>query len=240
MRSFYGKITIGLMFFVLGFMIVLQFRSDLEDYSFISIKTISNLQGAIDTEKEEINNKKQMILSKEAKLSEYQRALEEDGSIKEVLINEINTMRLTSGFVDVEGPGIIIRLSDSERELYEGQDPNDLIIHDGDVLTILNDLKIAGAEVISINGQRVLNTSEIKCAGPTITINNYTYGQPFTIRAIGDPQTLDAAIKAPDSYAWYLREVFGLTIESYTSDRVKISKYQGDISLKYISMMEGD
>ncbi|AKL95621.1 hypothetical protein CACET_c21750 [Clostridium aceticum] len=240
MKSLYTKIIIAFMFFILGFTIVLQFRNDLEDYGFVSLKTLSDLQGAIDTEKEEINNKRQLIVAKEEKLNEYQRALEEDGSIKEVLINEINAMRLTSGFLDVEGPGIVIRLSDSERELYEGEDPNNLVVHDGDVLTILNDLKIAGAEVISINGQRLLSTSEIKCTGPTITINNYTYGQPFTIRAIGDPQTLDAAIKAPGSYAWDLREVYGLIVESYTSDRVRIARHQGDISLKYISMMEGD
>ncbi|SNS24394.1 Uncharacterized conserved protein YlxW, UPF0749 family [Anaerovirgula multivorans] len=240
MKSIYQKAIVTLMFFILGFTIVLQFRNDLEGYSFVSVKTLNDTQGSISKEKEEISNIKQLIISKEEKLQEYQRALEEEGSIKEVLINEIDTMKLVSGFVDVEGPGIIIKLSDSERELYEGEDPNDLIVHDGDVLTILNDLKIAGAEVISINGQRLLNTSEIKCTGPTITINNYTYGQPFIFKAIGNPETLDAAIKAPGSYGWKLKEVYDLVVESYTSDRVRISKYQGDTALKHIKPMEGD
>lgn len=240
MKSIYQKAIITLMFLILGFTIVLQFRNDLEDYSFVSVKTLNDTQGLISKEKEEISNIKQLIISKEEKLQEYERALEEEGSIKDVLRNEIDTMKLVSGFVDVEGPGIIIKLSDSERELYEGEDPNDLIIHDGDVLTILNDLKIAGAEVISINGQRLLNTSEIKCTGPTITINNYTYGQPFIFKAIGNPETLDAAIKAPGSYGWKLKEVYDLVIESYTSDRVRISKYQGDTALKHIKPMEGD
>lgn len=240
MKSIYQKAIVTLMFCILGFTIVLQFRNDLEDYSFVSLKTLNDIQGSISKEKEEINNFKQLLVSAEEKLKEYQQALQEDGSIKDVLRSEIETMKLVSGFVDVEGPGIIIKLSDSERELYEGEDPNDLVVHDGDVLTILNDLKIAGAEAISINGQRILNNSEIKCTGPTITINNYTYGQPFIFKAIGNPETLDAAIKAPGTYAWDLKEVYGLVVESYTSDRVRISKYQGDTTLKHIKPMEGD
>ncbi|SDK40766.1 DUF881 domain-containing protein [Natronincola ferrireducens] len=240
MKSLYEKFVILFMFLILGFTIVLQFRNDVEDYSFVSLKTMSDLNGAINKEREEIGNLRGLIASQENKLKEYQRALEEDGSIKEVLSNEINTMKLISGFMDVEGPGIIIKLSDSERELYEGERPDDLVVHDGDVLTILNDLKVAGAEVLSINGQRFLNTSEVKCTGPTITINNYSYGQPFVIRAIGDPQTLDAAIKAPDSYALGLTEIYGLNVESYTSDKVRISKYRGDIAFKYIKPMEGE
>lgn len=228
------------MFCILGFTIVLQFRSDLEEYSFISLKSLNDLEGKINMEKEEINNMKQLIRLNKKRLNEYQRALEEEGSIKEVLRNEISTMKLLSGFEDVEGPGIIIKLSDSERELYEGEDPNNLVVHDGDVLTIINDLRIAGAEVISINGQRLLNTSEVKCTGPTITINDYTYGQPFIFKAIGNPETLEAAIKAPGSYAWDLREVYGLVVDSYISERVRVSKYQGNTALKYMKPMEGD
>lgn len=240
MKSVYEKIVVVFMFCILGFIIVKQFTRDLEDYSFVTIKTLNELQTSINQEEEEINNMKQLIFSMEEKLKEYQRALDEEGSIKDVLRNEIDTMKLVSGFVDVEGPGIVIKLSDSERELYEGEDPNNLVVHDGDVLTIVNDLKVAGAEAISINGQRIINTSEIKCTGPTITINNYTYGQPFIFKAIGNPETLDAAIKAPGTYAWDLKEIYGLKVESYISDKVKISRYQGDMALRYIKPMEGE
>ncbi len=240
MKSIYQKIVIGLMFCILGFTIVLQFKNISEDYSFVSVKTLNDLHGTIGKEKEEINNIRQLIVSNKSKLKEYQTALEEEGSIKDVLKNDIAMIRLMGGYEDVEGPGIVIKLSDSERELYEGEDPNNLVVHDGDILAIINDLKVAGAEVMSINGQRLLNNSEIKCTGPTITINGYTYGQPFILKAIGNPETLDASIKAPGSHAWDLKEVWGLVVESYTSDKVKITKYQGDATLKHIKPVEGD
>lgn len=240
MKDIYQKVIIALMLSILSFTIILQFRNVVEDYSFVSLKNIEDLHAAISKEREEIKDLKALITSNKEKLKEYHSALVEEGSIQDVLKNEIDNMKLVGGFQDVEGPGIIIKLQDSDRELYEGEHPDDLVIHDGDILIILNALRVAGAEVLSVNGQRVLSTSEIKCTGPTITINNHTYGQPFIIKAIGDPETLDAAIKAPGSYAEYLKEVYGLKVESYVSYLVKIPKYKGSIFLKNITPMEGD
>ena len=240
MKSTYQKIIFALMLCILSFVTILQFRNVVEDYSFVSLKNIEDLQTAINQEREGIKDLKELITSNQARLEEYNSALRAEGSIQDVLKSEIDNMKLISGFQDVEGPGITIILQDSDRELYEGEDPNDLVIHDGDILIILNSLKVAGAEAIAINGQRVLNTSEIKCTGPTITINNHTYGQPFIIKAIGDPETLDAAIKAPGSYAEYLREVYGLKVESYVSPLMNITKYKGSVNMKNITAKEGD
>ncbi len=65
----------------------------------------------------------------------------------------------------MEGPGISIKMYDNPDSQIVGLDINDDVIHDVDILNILNDLKIAGAEAISINGERVVSNSEIKCGG---------------------------------------------------------------------------
>jgi uncharacterized protein YlxW (UPF0749 family) len=147
--------------------------------------------------KEELKQIQLLIGAQEAKLSKYESAIASEGSIQEILIQDIELMKIHSGYYDLEGPGVMVLLSDSDRELYEGEDPNNVIVHDADVLKIMNDLKTAGAEALSINGQRVLSTSEIQCAGATITINQFTYAQPFVIKAIGNPDLLNAAIRAP-------------------------------------------
>ena len=229
-----------IIFALLGFGITLQFKNTKEDYSFVSLKTINDLNNSVNKEKEEIKNLQELIQVRKKNLSEYEAAIQQEGSIKEVIVSEIATMQAITGFYDVEGPGIILKLNDSERELYEWEDPNDLIIHEQDVLSIINELKYAGAEVLSINGQRIIGTTEIQCAGPTITVNGYTYGQPFIIKAIGDPVTLDAAIKSPNSYSAFLRDVFGIIVESQVNPRVRISKYQGSINMKYLTPREGE
>ncbi|MEN1759522.1 DUF881 domain-containing protein [Anoxynatronum sibiricum] len=227
-------------FMLVGFLITLQFKSVGSDYSFITIKTMSDLQNAVKREQDEINQIISLIEAQEEKLRNYEAAIASDGSIQEILVQDIENMKIHSGFYDLEGPGVMVLLSDSDRDLYEGEDPNNVIVHDADVLRIINDLKIAGAEALSINGQRVLSTSEIQCAGATITINQFTYAQPFVIKAIGNYDLLNAAIKAPNTYAWELKEVFGLRVESHVSERVRIPRYHGQRQLQYVSVKEGE
>lgn len=239
MKKILSRIAILLTFIVLGFIITLQFRNVQEDYTFVSLKTISDLQAQINRETKEIENLKEFATSNRNRLQEYSDAIKTDGSIRDVLVNDLKNMKMISGFVDLEGPGIIVKLNDSERDLYEGENPNDVVVHEQDVVIIVNELKIAGAEAISINGQRIMYLSEIKCSGPTITINDHIYGQPFIIKAIGDPATLDAAIKSPDSYSALVRS-YGLTVESQTSPWVRISKYQGEIAMRFATPKEGE
>ncbi len=240
-KSKFRVSTLILMIFcILGFVLTLQFKNTKEDYSFVSLKTINDLDNSVKIEQEEIKNLQELIRQKKKNLIEYETAIQQEGSIKDVIKSEIQSMQVITGLYDLEGPGVIVRLKDSDRELYEWEDPNDLIIHDTDLLIIINDLKSAGAEVLSINGQRVINTSEIQCTGPTITINGYTYGQPFIIKAIGDPVTLDAAIKAPSSHSAFLREGFGIMVDSQVNPRVRISRFQGNMKMDYMTPREGE
>ena len=85
-----------------------------------------------------------------------------------------------------------------------------------------------------------MSTSEIQCAGATITINNHTYGQPFTIKAIGDPDMLGAAVKSPESYASLLKDVYGLGLEVETYENIKILKFNSDINWEYLTPKEGE
>lgn len=240
MKKHYQKGIVFFAFLLFGIFISVQLGSIQTDYSFITIKTMRDLQNAVQREKDEMEQIKSLIEVHENKLADYRSAIASEGSIQEVLIQEIVSIRIHSGFYDLEGPGIMVVLSDSDRELYEGEDPNNVIVHDADVLAIINDLRIAGAEAMSINGQRVMSHSEIQCAGATITINQVTYAQPFVIKAIGNPDTLNAAIRAPNTYAWELKEVYGLRVESHVSERVRIPRYQGQRNVQYLTVKDGD
>lgn len=240
MKTFYRNMMIVAIFASASLLVTLQFKSVGPDYSFITVKTMSDLQNAVKNEEEEILQLKSLIDVQEQKLRSYEEAIQNDGSIQDILIKQIEELKVHNGFYDLEGPGVMVLLSDSDRELYENEDPNNVIVHDIDVLRIMNDLKIAGAEALSINGQRVLHNSEIQCAGATITINQFTYAQPFVIKAIGNPDLLNAAIKAPSTYAWELKEIYGLRVESHISERVRIPRYGGQRNLQYISLRDGE
>lgn len=240
MKKRYRNLLIVIIFAVAGLVVTLQFKSAGPDYRFITVKTMSDLQNAVKSEADQISHLKILIEAQKEKLRRYESALANDGSIQEILMQDIEELRVYNGFYDLGGPGVMVLLSDSERELFENEDPNNVIVHDADVLHIINDLKIAGAEALSINGQRLLHHSEIKCAGATITINQVTHAQPFVIKAIGNTDLLSAAVRAPSTYAWVLKEVYGLRVETHVSERVRIPRYSGQRNLQYISFEGGD
>ena len=128
--------------------------------------------------------------------------------------------------VAVEGEGIIITMNDSASLANNGENPNLYVIHDDDILRVINELRAAGAEAISINGQRLTATSEIRCAGPTLSVNNIRSAAPFEISAIGDKKNLANAVKMRGGVAETL-SVWGIALDIKIADKILIPAYNG-------------
>ncbi|QZY57164.1 DUF881 domain-containing protein [Crassaminicella profunda] len=233
------KYNILILCILVGVLIALQFKNVKGQYEYVPLKVIHNYKVLIESEKKEVDNIREMIKEQENKIKEYEKIKEEGGKFKEAMSEELKKQKLNSGFTDVEGPGIILTLADGTKELEDWQEPNDVLVHDKDVLRIINDLKVAGAEAMSINGQRLLANSEISCAGHSIRINNQFFAQPFIIKAIGDPKKLEAALMAPapEGYVEIL-ELYGLYVEVNTVLNIKIQKYSEEIDLRYLKVSE--
>lgn len=206
------KNIILLVSFLLTTGVVMQSREMKDRYIYTSVQSVKEMEETIRMETEEVNRLAEFKIAKERELEEYEKNYKE-GNVTKGLEGILQKKKMEAGYVDLIGMGVQVELRDSEKELKEGQDPNDLLIHDQDVLMLINDLKVAGAEAISVNGQRVLPTTEIKCTGATIMINDITFGQPFIIKAIGEPVELEAAILAPSTYGSILRDLYHLQIK---------------------------
>ena len=130
------------------------------------------------------------------------------------------------------GEGVIITLHDSDKAAKLGENENAYIIHDDDLLRVVNELRAAGAEAVSINGQRLTALSEIRCAGPTLSVNNVRSSAPFEICAIGDKKTLNNAITMRGGIADTLA-VWKIKVEVETSDEIIIPPYEGVVPKSY-------
>ncbi|MFZ5968467.1 MAG: DUF881 domain-containing protein [Bacillota bacterium] len=237
MKQNLWKVIILIFTVLLGFIMALQFKNVQGEYLYVPLHVINEYMISIDSEKKEIESLRKLLQEKQKKLVEYDKLKNDSGAIKETMLEELKRKELQSGMADIEGPGIVLVVSDATRELGQGEDPNNLIVHNQDILNLINDLNRAGAEALSINGQRVITTSQISCAGATIRINDQVFGQPFVIKAIGNPKTLEAAINAPGTYANLLRE-FGLFIEVSTVMNIKMPRYSEEIDFIYARVQE--
>ena len=146
-------------------------------------------------------------------------------------------LRYRAALVPLEGEGVIVRMDDSAKPVKAGENPNLYIIHDDDLLRVINELRAAGAEAVSINGQRLTGTSEIRCAGPTLSVNNVRSAPPYKIHAIGDPESLEKSIKMRGGVEDTLK-VWGIQIDVKKEEHVEVPAYKGAASFKYAKAVE--
>ena len=133
---------------------------------------------------------------------------------------------------EVTGPGVIVTLTDGQSITAASVNANDLIVHDLDVLKVINELKNAGAEAISINDERLVNMTAISCGGNIIDINGEKVGAPFVIKAIGLPEQLSALSRPGGYLSWMKEDGVGVKLEK--SNNITIPKYSGVINYKYM------
>lgn len=153
---------------------------------------------------------------------------------------EISLNNSLLGLTDLVGQGVEITLTDDPNATRETigifDDISNHILHDADLRAIVNELKNAGAEAISINGQRIVTSTAITCIGNVIKINNEKITSPFTIKAIGFSESL-AGIDRPGGYIEILKES-GIVVNIKKLNNVEIPKYTGAISAKYLKVEE--
>ena len=193
-----GKVLLSLVSLTLGFILAFSY----------SVSQKNERQGTVDssTYAQTEAAREELILQKERnkelsselrsvqnRIREYEQQIGSDASLDE-LVNEAETLRLLTGDVPVKGPGYRVELSDGEYDPAQ-VNPNDYIVHEGHVYMVINELKIAGAEAISVNGKRIHDTSYIRCTGPVITVDGETFPAPFVVEAIGNQNTLQEALE---------------------------------------------
>ena len=218
-----GHISIAFVCMVLGFMLALQFRIAMEQRASLPHQRIEELSARLlETEKERDALQNQVAslqkLSASAENEEGKKALE--------------SLSLRSGLVPLMGPGVIVTIDDSKIASKAGDNQNLYIIHDDDLLKVINELRAAGAEAISVNGQRLVATSEIRCAGPTLSVNNVRSAPPYEIRAIGDAATLENSLKMRGGVAETLH-VWGIQLNIEVSQNVTVPAYKGITQFNY-------
>lgn len=127
------------------------------------------------------------------KIREYEKKFASNENEYEQLVEEAEDLRLLLGNLTGEGKGIRVTLQDGEYD-PTSVNPNDYIVHESHVFKVLNELKISGAQAITINGQRLMANSFIQCTGPVITVDGKQHPAPFVIEAVGDSATLSASL----------------------------------------------
>jgi len=212
---------IGLIAALLGLLIVLQLRTEFKIRAKLPTRQVNELA--------QILKNQQMRLTKyESEISTLRRQLNDYDRDREIL-----RLKMAAGLTPLEGPGIRITLSDSEKKLKEYEDPVFYIVHYDQLELLVNELWAAGAEAIAVNNYRLGSTTGFSCAGTTILVDTRRLAPPYIIEAIGDPANLKNALLMPGGFVEQQILSFNLKFIIETVDRLRIPAYKGSISFDH-------
>lgn len=231
------SIVLGIMCFALTAGICIQIKTVKNSNSTVSQSyTENNLRAEVLKYKERYDNKIKEIEKIDKELEEeIQKATENNSELSDAQ-EQIKVGNKILGLSEVKGPGVTITVKDSDIEATNLVDSSKYLVHDKDILDIVNELKNAGAEAISINDERIVLTTSIICGGNVININEEKIGSPFVIKAIGLPETL-ANLSRPDGTLARLKER-KIKVELQKNNDITIPKYTGVFSFKYAKSID--
>ncbi|USG67564.1 DUF881 domain-containing protein [Brevibacillus ruminantium] len=190
----------------------------------------TQLNERILAEKEQNRHLENQLLDLQRQVGKVEEAMAQRKSEAGSILSELEAARMRAGVVPVEGPGVIVTMQDSQNA-GSAPDVANYIVHEEDVRLVVNELRAAGAEAISINGQRLVSNSAIRCVGPTIIVNGIKSAAPFVISAIGDPHTLESALHLPGGVMQSLQDF--VQIDLAKKDKLKLPAYVGDAKTKH-------
>lgn len=231
-------ITLGCVCFILTIAIFVQIKT---------VESITNEEGISLNDNAELKNEvlkwRQNYKDIYSKLEEAEKKLEEirtqaatNNEVDIGVKNQITKNNALLGLTEVKGSGIIIKLDDN-RDVNEEDVINisSYLVHEQDLIHIINELFNAGADAISINGKRIVQTTSILCDGNILRINGEMVGVPIEIKAIGYPERLYYNVAVRQGGYLKLMARDGVVVEVERKDDITVPKYEGVYKYEYIS-----
>ncbi len=238
MKKWKVALTLGIVCFILTIAICIQLKTIDDTNSTVNQTLTSNeLRDQVLKWKEKYDKASVDLEKSEQELENIRldASKNDEASIKKE--EEIKLANTFLGLTDVTGNGIVITLRDNNNVKKSSISPLDNIefylVHAGDLVEVVNALRNAGAEAISINGQRITNYTAIYCAGNVVVVNGEKISSPIQIKAIGSPELLYGSLIIPGGYLEMMEET-GVVVDIKKSENITINKFDGVINSQYM------
>lgn len=234
-----AKVFVFIAAIIVGVLISLNINlNEVEERVFFTSKQYQDAYSERNKLYKEISDYKEIYYENYSKLQDYQQGKKnKDEKIISDVVNELEKNKAILGYSQVKGEGLSLTITDGTGNFSNDIDDPLLrwmrTFHNTDMIQVINELKNAGAEGISVNGQRLMTNSEVYCSWAFISINQVKLPAPFYIDVIGNKENLRGYINSNESYLKILINR-GINVQITEKDEVTIPTYTGDIKVNYI------
>jgi uncharacterized protein YlxW (UPF0749 family) len=173
----WSLVAVGVVVLLITALTVIQVRSQAEVARSLEGQDNTALAFLID----DLHRSNDQLLQEELALSSQRDVLRGGGTVvaDAELRAEARKLRIVEGLDPVTGPGVTITIDAALTEI--------------DLQDAVNNLRLGGAEAVTVAGQRVVMGSVIQRSGGSVSINGQQVHGPWVLEAIGDPVQLLAA-----------------------------------------------
>lgn len=222
-------ITIAIACFALALIMTMQFKIVNEtDITAIENMRETELRTELANWQEKYNEVNSQYEETVSRIDEYKKTSQSNEETEKLVNQELDNINLLLGNTDVQGQGIEITINETNNEEIEKITADDLLL-------IINSLKQAGAEAISINDERIVNMTDVVYidAADIIRVNGQRVLAPYVIKAIGNQTYLESAMLGNGGQIDSMKKV-GQDVKIEKKDNIKITKYSGEFKTRYI------
>ena len=232
--------VLAVVFCVLGLMVAVTFNTKSRSTG-VRPERAADLPGVVRDMERQRRGLEERLSDLRANMATAERQAAADAGVRESFSGELEAARAAAGLTAVRGPGVEVTLGDGDN-VPPGADPNDYLIHDYDVACVVNALMAGGAEAVSVNGERVVGTSPIRCVGTTILVNSARLGNPYVVLAVGDAERLSRSLLKDSSTAPLFdayKTQYGLDTRIVTEDNIQVPAFRGSTHPTYVRAGDG-
>lgn len=236
MKNHEAEIFVFIASIIIGILISMNISFSREtDRVFLSTKQYQDAYNYKNKLYSDITGLMEQYDSNYAKLSKYKNNEQSQKQITETIEEELNQNNIVLGKTEVHGQGIVVTLNDASTESIDNSlefERELRLVHNTDIIQVINDLRNAGAEAISINGQRIMDRTEVYCSGPFIRANGVKIAVPFVINAIGNKEVLYNYMLSNENYLKTLMtRKINVNIEQV--EDINIPAYAGENKIEF-------
>lgn len=224
-----GKIAVAIICGVLGLILAMQIKSvrEVTEGGFLSTQKAQTLTAELRQLRLEKELLYEELTDLENRLRQYELSEADENLMIKNLKNDLEKYQLMAGYLPGIGPGVIITLDDPPDNNQHQSGGGSFIVYNYELLLeLINTLNAAGAEAISINDQRYVSTTAIHYTANSLQINDTATSPPYEIKAVGNPETLEAALNMRYGIVWQMRQYYNLQINVQKSDEIQVPRYQ--------------
>ncbi len=228
------QVTLGFALLGLGFLVAAQLASEGPRIRYTSQERTPLVETARDLQAQQ-DGLKQQILELRAAIQDFEAAGQGGAAITRQLNSDLENARIAAGLVAMTGPGIVLQLSDSDAAIPPDGSQRDYLVSGQDVLTVVEELWLAGAEGIAVNGERIAVATAIVDIGGSVLVNSAYIAAPYQISAIGPPDMFDRLTRSA-GFVDFIRarsETFGIGVSYAVPEAVDLPAYAGSVLLRY-------